>query len=173
MLKASLELNRSLEHLSSLAESLGKIETSKVCEIETEGRIRAAVKFLKCYELSVRIDEALDDILRHEGTSEIERSLDRAKELLNDLVKEVESFTVKEKRIFMIYMSDDFLKIQKGLDEVIKKRPGARIWHEGNIREVVKELSGAIGALKKSSAHALVITITPDEGEEYVGKLKC
>jgi len=165
MLKASIELNRALEGLSKLSESLGKLDDPKVCEIGGEAKINAAVKMLKIYEVCVRIDEALADIVRHEGTEELERSLDRTKVLLNQLIEETNSFKNNERRMLLAYMTPEFKKSQEHLASHLGKRPAERIWTDDTIHKIAGDLSETVKALRKSAGYVLLMICTPDSPE--------
>jgi len=174
MLQASIELNKAIHSFIEVCHSLGEAGGLKACEIDDESRIRAAIKLLKAYELCVRADETLGDLLRHNATNEAEEGiLGRTTEIITELTQVFKSFKDKEKSIVLSNLNKDFIKHKDALAEILNQRPGARIWDSSGISTVVANLSKAIEELRKSCAYSLLKVSNPEDSEKYLGKLMC
>ncbi len=172
MFKASLELNKALKGFLDISESLGEVKDPKACDIGGEAKLKACTRFMKIYELCVRVDESLKDILRHRGTGEAKPGFNRTTELLQELTDIVGTMKEKEKRMFLTYIRGEFFEYRKHLQDLMKKRPAARIWDGEELNHVAGDLSTAVGALRKSAAFVLLMITSPGE-EEAAGKLLC
>lgn len=173
MIEASMGLNRAMGGFLKVCENLRGQDKPKVCEIDEEARIKATLKFLKTYELCVRADESLKDIVRHKGAKEMETSLERTKELLTELTQVVKSYRDKEMNILVSKLTPVFFEHRDSIVVMLKQRPGARIWDGPGIVTVSDHLSRAIEELRKSAAYALLLVASPEEAEGYLGKLVC
>jgi hypothetical protein len=171
MLDESVELNKALQVFIEASESLEALNGPKICDISEDIRIHAAVKFLKIYELFVRIDEILIDVIRHKRTKELEESLERTKEMLSEITSNIKSLSTNEKGIMLAYLSKEFTMHQRELSDILKKRPAERIWTENNILTVVEELDHTLGLLRKAAAMAIIMSLSPEEGEDYLHKI--
>jgi hypothetical protein len=174
MLEISMEMNKALKELVDIYNSLGKLEEPKICNINEESRIKAAINFLKVYEVCVRIDEALRDAVMHREEKEIKGSLDRAKILLNNLVDVIKDLNTKEKHILIAYMQSDFPGYVAQLEKVLQKRPSERIWDSEKIVSVATDLSRAVEGMRKTAGRSMLSAATAKEGgSDYFGKLVC
>lgn len=173
MIQSSVEVNKALEDFIEICDTLGKPKDFNVCEIEEDAKIRAAIKFLKIYELCVRADEALGDLLRHKATSEIKGSLERTRDLLVELTKVVKSLRETERGIILSKLTGDFYTNEGEIARILKQRPGARIWDGAGIADMEAVLSKAIEELRKSAAYSLLLVSSTEEAEKYLGKLFC
>ncbi|MBN2517389.1 MAG: hypothetical protein JXB14_00935 [Candidatus Altiarchaeota archaeon] len=176
MIEASVELLKDLKALVDMSESLGELEGAKVCDINEDARVQASIKFLKAYELCVRIDEILRYVVIHKEPEEIKTALDRSKVVLNGLSEHIRSFDVRERRILLAYMQPEFKSYENQLSNILKRtRPSQRIWEAEKLISIATDLSHAIEGLRKSIARALLVVSTSTAGDtsRYFGDIIC
>ncbi len=173
MLEASLELNRALKGFLKVSKSLGQLKEPKACDLKPDARLKACSKFMKVYELCVRVDEALRDLMRHQDTKQAKESLHRAGELIDNLSEVVASLSPEEKRMLLAYMRGEFSKYRRHLEDLLKRRPARRIWGGDELTHITEDFSTAVEALRKTAAYVMLMLAAPDESEKAVGRLVC
>lgn len=171
MLDESIKLNKALQVFIEASESLEAISGPQILEIDEDVRVHAAVKFLKIYELFVRIDEILMDLIRHKKTKELEDILERTRDMLSDITANIKSLSASEKGIMLAYLSKEFKIHQKELSDILMKRPAERIWDGANILGVIEELDHTLGLLRKAAAMSIVMSLSPEEGGDHLHKI--
>jgi len=172
-LEASLELNKALKGFLEVSESLGKLERPKVCTLEPGAKIKACSGFMKIYELCVRVDETLRDMIRHKDSDEVKHSFERARELIENLTEAVSSLSDRERRMLLTYMHQEFFQYGKHIKKLLSGRPASRIWGEKDFVRISKDFSMAVEALRKSAAFVLLIIAAPEKSREEIGRLIC
>lgn len=173
MFELSLELNRILTTLNKLSDSIGKIEDPKICDINDESKLSAAIDFLKGYELTVRSEEIIRHMIHEKDDSQLKMGLSRLKPLSEELTTLVESFSPTEKRIVSNNLQKEFLRYQNKLKEILKKRPSNKIWDKGSFAETLGELMDALDSFRSGLAHVILYSATSVSDPEYIGDLVC
>ena len=173
MFEISLELNRILTTLDKLSDSIGKIENPKICDITDENKLSAAIDFIKGLELTIRSEEIIRHMIHENDVSQLKASLSRLKPLSEELASLIGSLTPVEKRIISNNLQSDFLRYQKKLKEVLKKRPSNKMWDKDSLTETLEELMGALESLRRGLAHATLYSATSVSDPKYIGDLVC